>query len=196
MMSLVPNNFLAPPGGYVFDDPVTGQTFSGDSWTAVIARVVEVRAANQFAPGNPVREVYDQFCARHPGRCHAAPRVVSSGSARTVEQFTARIAAWVAGMFSAVSSRKTLPLTRRSEVDARVRACKGCPHQRDWRGSCVGCSATLVSVWRKLVKLVGGQEHGLLGCSLLNEDTNVAVYLDLPRRDEPTAPEYCWRVNR
>lgn len=193
-MALVPNNYLAPPGGYVFDDPVTGQTFSGDSWGAVVARVIEVRSANQLPPGNPVREVYDQFCSRHPERCHSAPKVVSSGTARTVEQFSSRIAGWVAGMFSAVRGKNAGGLIRRSDVDARVRACRGCQFQRDWRGSCVGCSASLVSVWRKLVKLVGGQEQGLLGCNLFDEDTNVSVYLDLPRRDEPRAPEHCWRV--
>lgn len=190
---LAPKGGLAPPGGYVYV-ATNGRRVVGTSWAQVISRVTEQRALNKQPPGEPAREVYAQFCARSPAHCYQANRVVVSVAGQHAgHALVNRVAGWIAGMFAALYRGKA-PLVERNLVDSRVRACRNCAYQEDWRGNCVGCSASLVGVWKKAMKKAGAQSNGLRGCRLLGEDTDLSVWLELPSRNDVVLPKHCWRA--
>ena len=187
-----PNFNLFPPGGYAFKDPESGITFTGGNWPQVLESLRAYRETNRLPPGNPEREVYDQFCLEFPHYCESGKQArMFARMAVSMEGFVSAMQAWIAQAFTWVNARK-VGYVSREEAERRARICRTCPRQRAWSVGCAGCERNI----RSVIKHILGRRKApdeLHGCSLLREDTSLSCHLTLDPVTVPGMPSKCWR---
>jgi hypothetical protein len=191
-----PNQGLFPPNGYRHFDVESGLEFTGDSWSDVARKIENHRRARGSPVGEPIAEIYSNFCQKHPTYCYeASSRKVFVEHQKSDKGFGGRVVAWVANLVGRASTRTVSASTAR----ARAAICAGCPQQRDWTGSC-GCSVKNVNALKdhflKTNRVDSPQEvRALRACGALAEETSLSVWLEQPPKSVGQ-PQNCWRLTR
>ena len=173
-----------------------GTKHTAANWAALASKVADYRARGKFPVGDPMREILDQVCAKHPHACRQRGQRVKVDSKAKGETLTRRILTSLA-----LLTRKFLrpgqsaPLVPRDEARRRAEICKGCSKQKAWRGGCASCSRNAEELRKVLLAEARGTAFSdtLLGCDALGEDCRVTVWLPMtPQSAE--LPANCWRL--
>lgn len=193
MLNPIPD--YTQPDGYHFVDSSSGLSvrIDGTSYADVAEKVLKYRLSNGLPPGEPLRELYDYVCRRHPVICRdTSPRPEQPVERR--RSLADRVAAWVSNWFQTSRGDKGVSS---AETDRRSEICAGCAHNTPITGcgSCVANIDRLVFIWRRDRPVP--REKALGGCLLLGQH-NVAAALSSnlpPVADDvrPLLPPGCWR---
>lgn len=194
MSKLNPNLF--PPGGYHFVGPDHIRHEANDL-PALVSKVLAYRRLNRLSEQSKEeieKEIVEFLCKKYPHVC-------TSNSGGTVEQpaekyrevhanLTNRVLAWI---FKSGTEKK-IPLVSQSIAEKRAAICRGCPMNREWRGTCPACndSYNRLSIARRNGNETIDQEK-LLGCDVFGHDNRTAVWTDQERSDK--GPAHCWKRN-
>lgn len=173
-MTVNPN--IHPPGGFWFSDADEVRHEAG-TLQALVTTLTEYRARVGRDPGEPLKEITEQLCARTPWLCvKPEPGMV----------LVAKITAWATRLFRD-TRRADSHKVEASEALKRSQACLGCPHRIDWSKVCPPC----FSKTKKILKTSGFGISGF-ACDLAGDDLEAATELAQPFL-LADAPEHCWR---
>ncbi len=198
----LPNKIYAPPGGWRYRVPETGQTFRGVSEYQLLTELQAHYRANQIQQPDleTLKASIEHFvCEQEPDYCtdaHGQPHPPKGGrfhGFHEVIQGTRTIGAWLlAGA----------PMVEQQVADARARTCVGCPQNDEPQG----CSTCNAKDMRNLVeKLVGKRrtvvDDYLKSCRVCTCLLKAKVWFPLDRLLPYMLPEQisrlpsnCWLV--
>lgn len=188
-MSWSVNPNLYPPDGYVFED-ADGVKHIGEGWKDLFQKIRDYRARNGKAEGDVEAEVNTQHCAKYPGLCKAPPGLPP---APAYVMINPRVSNWLSWILTNRRQQGKPVHVPAAEAARRAKICAVCPRQQALSSACSSCLGTLRDA-RKVV--LAGQtpaNRSLHPCSVLGEDTYIAVHLDLPPVADPKLPAHCWR---
>lgn len=192
-----PNFNLYPPNGYRYLDP-TGVELTGSTWPDLIQRVIAYRQQRNLPPGNPLEEVFAQFCSQLPNYC-TDQKIAQAFLALSITPagLAAQIEAWTADVFTRLNQQK-LFYVNEDETSKRVDICIRCPQQTDWRVGCQGCSKNFEAVAQEILRKrpPGANSNALRACRVLHEDTRISSHVNLPHVTNDALPDNCWRKAR
>lgn len=201
----LPNLTTAPPGGWRYRVPETGQLFSGASLSDLVSQLhAHYRANGYDTPLGGFRDlIEDYICAETPETCDASyvrppTQTESTGLAsnlahtfHTVMQGTATLVSWLAGGGERVSQQT---------ADARAATCATCPENVEPQG-CTGCN---IGALRAVADRVAGKrttpsDGALKSCRICACHLRAKVWLPLkvltnhmPPKQQAALPGYCW----
>lgn len=114
-MSLVFDHPQKPPGGFDFKDP-SGVTLRADSLKALLGKIATYRAINGQPPGNPTKEVENDYKLRHPW--------LVSKVGVVADVFEDPIARWINRLWKTPIREKDF--AESMTTAARLKTCAGC----------------------------------------------------------------------
>jgi hypothetical protein len=201
----LPNTTTAPPGGWRYRAPETGQLFRGASLSDLISQLNAHYRANGYdtplAGFKPLIE--DYICAETPETCddsyvRPATQTESVGVAgqlahtfHTVLQGTATLVSWLAGGGERVTQQV---------AEVRAATCASCPENVEPQG-CTGCN---IGALRAVADRVAGKrttphDGALKSCRICACHLRAKVWLPLkiltqhmPAKQQARLPEHCW----
>lgn len=192
----LPNRFTAPPGGWRYRVPETGQIFSASNEQELLGQLrAHYGAAGYPMPANLVELIDQNICAQHPDYCvGSGPAPKASGLAHTfttVLQGTRTIGAWLLGGRELVSQ---------DVADRRASICSMCV-QNDEPQGCTSCNSKVMK--EAVEKLVGKRSTALhdrlLSCRICGCNLRAKVWFPLrilldhmPAEQQERLPETCW----
>lgn len=190
MKTIRPGSYPTDTYGWRFEEPLAGEIV-GANFEDLVAKVSEFRASNKLPPGDPYAEVTEYLCTRNPSLCKRQRRPTAGPGnppAASGDRFGDRVSEW-ASRFIAQRTPTRIPP---EELHRRADACRACPLNVDFAGSCTGCLRTL----RRAIKaFVSGYPRrvvdGLKACRHYECENALAVGADIGV--DPGAPEGCWR---
>lgn len=189
---LLPKDNVVPPGGFHFMEGT--HRIDGHSYVSVAENLMRYRVDNKIDVGNPVGEVLDYVCSKHPHYCHEAP-----AQSNIPLPLASRVAQWVAKLYAVLRGQKVETLFVDQKIaNERAAICSGCPNNQSWAGGCGTCAR---DTRRISYTFRGGRStktpNELLGCQVLGHDNATAVWLKTAPTVDPTAyeqlPDFCWR---
>lgn len=190
---LVPKSNIVPPGGFHFMEGQ--QRIEGSSYVSVAENLMRYRVDNKLPIGNPIGEVLDFVCSRHPHFCHEAHTPGST----TALPLASRVAQWVARLYATLRGQDVEKFfVDQKTADARAAVCSSCPNNVTWAGGCGTCARDTRQI---SFTFRGGRsavsESPLLGCSAIGHDNATAVWLKelplVPPEIYEGLPQTCWR---
>jgi hypothetical protein len=196
----LPNKIYAPPGGWRYRVPETGQTFRGASEYQLLTQVqANYRANSLTSPDvDTLKKRFEQFvCEQEPDYCtdiHGQPFPPKGGrffDFTNVIQGTRTIGGWLlAGM----------PTVSQAQADKRAATCVGCP-QNDEPQGCSTCNVKeLTNITEALVgkRRTAVHDH-LKSCRVCTCLLRVKVWFPLsrllpymPEEQVARLPAHCW----
>lgn len=179
---LTPNPNLYIPRVFTDRD---GVQHRADSWDALIQKVITYRLRNKIPAGDPETEVFDQVCKIYPDKCQGKGGKRPWRSSLSLNK---RILAWVVGLIDRVGD---LLYVSDDERSRRAQICSSCPHQKEWRASCKGCTRDVTDAVKALLQ--GRGLSDLRGCDVLGEDLRLSTWLVAPEVENEHLPAHCWR---
>jgi hypothetical protein len=182
------NEGLFPPGGWKFKD-ATGVLHLGHDLASLVKVLANYRASAGLPPGDPEGEIVAAICKRSPQICtgRPSPKVDLQALAIYVANFISKASLFVARH----GKRQTIQDPTLAE--ARLMACKHCPHCVDWSVGCAPCqkgSETTVGNAIHPHRVIPGSEK--LACALARDSLAITPF-DMNPAPIQSAPEHCWR---
>lgn len=191
---MTPKENVVPPGGFHF---MEGDVrIDGHSYQSVADNLMRYRLDNKLPVGNPLKEVLDAVCARHPHFCDGNNPPVKGAN----PSLAGRIAAWMAQVYR--DARGTVVeanFVPEAEAERRASICRDCVYNEDWTGQ--GCASCLTAAKRLGYTFRAGRQvrngDDLRGCAILGQENPTAVWLKAPPVPTPQQleglPAHCWR---
>lgn len=180
---------LVPKRGYVFTD-AEGVTHVGDNWPHLVRVVAQYRAMNRKPPGDPAAEITVMVCSAEPDLCHKkGPSVLES---KDKETFFVKIQDWTSRRLME-ARRRILRFVKPLDAANRADLCRKCPYQRPWKKGCDSCNKASEAVVKSILGDRPSVGLGLLGCGILEENTELSIHLEQPVSMDDRLPKACWR---
>lgn len=182
------NPNLYPPDGYTFEDS-DGVGHKGEGWKDLFRLIREYRARNGKSPGDVEAEVNSQHCAKYPGLCHAPPGLLPVPSF----DMNTRVSNWLSSILTTRRRNGTPAFVASAEAARRAKICAVCPRQKSLSSACSSCLGGVRDARKAVLAGQTPANRSLHPCSVLGEDTQVSVHLNLPPAADPALPAGCWR---
>ena len=168
----------------------------GHSYQSVADNLMRYRLDNRLPVGNPLKDVLDFVCTKHPHFCNGDQPQLKGAN----PSLAGRIAAWMAQVYR--DARGVIieqSFVTEEEANRRADVCRNCPYNEDWLGtgcaSCLGAAKKLGYTFRAGRHVVNGDD--LKGCSILGQENPTAVWMKAPPVPTPQQleglPAHCWR---
>lgn len=186
------NPHLRPIDGRYFIDE-DGIKHKAENWPALALRVANYRKRNGKPPGDPVREIEEQVCARQPDYCRETMPVTRVEIVRENSgELSKKVMRWLSWI---VSQKRIGKLRRvpREEMQRRADICSRCPLQRGLNQSCGQCKETRKTTRIAVLETERRVNSQLKGCLALGEDTELSVHFQQTASTNPELPAECWR---
>lgn len=111
----------------------------------------------------------------------------------SLEAFFSHVASWLSGTLTRVRRQRSIGYVDDVTAQQRASLCRLCEKQKNFVKDCPSCRASIEGTRRLLIKGRPDRGDGLLGCSVLNEDTRVSILLNYNKVRDPRLPPHCWR---
>jgi hypothetical protein len=166
---------MPPSGKFVYDKD--GEKVEDYSRNGLIAKLTELRRANQKRIGNPATDI-DKFLSGQQG--YSAPIPVA---ATTVKQSRPRLIDRVnSWLMTRYAKLPTIQYVNSDEAKRRAVICIQCPKNKDWKGSCRTCNAESKREVERNIVIISQNKltsyHDRLGaCAITGQANKVAVWL-------------------
>ena len=154
--------------------------FSAPTLELLVKKVTDYRIANSLPVGNPNQEILDFNAAK--------TRKVTP--MRFLPTLREKVVKWLE------SRLKVKPkYVDEAEADRRAAICSTCPNNIIKWTEGEKCKRCVENANRaSAVILMGRKQHPTIGaCKDLNQSNRVAVWLDEPKVDDPSLPDFCWK---
>lgn len=190
-----PNAGLYPPNGFTFRDDRSGRKWIGSTWADVARQVENFRRSTNQEVGEPIVEIYTQFCGMFPAYCKdTARKQVFVEFVASDIGFGQQVVGWVAN----ATVRPPMQAITAEAANARAAICSRCPLQSDWHGSC-GCDPGKVErvkrgFFDRSKISPTPQTQALKACRALNEETSMSVWMTQSPKAKGQ-PGNCWRLS-
>ena len=184
---------IYPKDGYSFKESDGTVLTDPRGWERLILKVASYRRNNNLPLGNPTDEVHAQACAANPELCWHDDEITKQEIKRV--SLKGRVLRWLSDM---IRHKEKQPLSFVSDDESRARedVCRQCPHNAALPTE--GCGSCKKAVNEQRAALIGGRSryNRLKACSVLGEDLQSSVHLDLLVVDNHELPQHCWRKRR
>lgn len=182
------NPNIYPKDGYFFKES-DGTVHRGQSWKAVINRVIAYRRRQNRPVGNVTEEVVSQACSRSPNLCHE-----DSGRGQvllTQSSLRTRVLSWL-NWLRQVKDKGELSYVDEPLHDARADVCSRCPMDKSLPSGCGSCQRALKELH---AMLVGGRKGDgrFDACPILGEYLPVSTWVNQETVANPALWVECWR---
>lgn len=181
MLQLKPDSHKVPYGGHHYTE--SGQTFRGDSFAAVVAKVTDFRLYNNIPAGNPTQDILQFYAANWPW-------LVKSDPHAQPEEINEQYNLWRAWIYHAWRHppRHFVAAPQRED---RTNICRDCPYNEQFKFEETKESAELT---RRSYLLRQGQEasQDLGFCRLHRADLAAFTSFQSPAEPHPEQPRACW----
>lgn len=178
--------------GYSFTEK-DGTVLNGNDWNSVIRAVRAYRKRNRLPDGAPADEVHEQVCAANPSACYQQDETTVKELKRA--SLKGRVLRWFSEL---IRNREKNPINFVPDEEARARedVCQKCPNNTALPDT--GCGPCKKAIREQRRSVIGGRPEykRLHSCSVLGEDLQASVHLDLQVVDSPELPGHCWRKQR
>lgn len=191
----LPNTHTAPPGGWRYRAPHTGQPFVGASLPDLLHQVrAHYKATGYKQPENLEQLVEENLCAAMPDYCtgNAQPvRPTLAHTLHTVLQGTKTLGSWLLGGRHYVEQ---------AVANQRAQVCSSCPMNEEPEG-CTSCNRK--SLTEAVEKIVGkrstpydGQLQAcrVCACHLRSKVhlPHAVLWRHMPAEQKERLPAHCW----
>lgn len=198
-MRKLPNRTNAPPGGWRYRVPETGQTFSGASEYDLITKLQAHYRVNGYPYPDDMPKLIEHYvCSSEPGYCH-------DGTGRPALKWTNKLAHTFHVVLQGSTTLGHWLLGGRKFVDQAVAdrrsaTCTQCALNEEPQG-CTSCNAgALRDVVTKLVGSRRSAHHDRLkACKVCHCQLAVKVWMPLPvllqhmpEEQQEQLPGHCW----
>lgn len=184
---------IFPKEGHSFTE-TDGTVLKANDWNSVIRAVRNYRRRNGLPAGSPADEVHEQTCAKNPSICYNHQDEITVKELKRAS-LKGRVLRWFSEL---IRNREKNPISFVSDEEARARedVCQKCPLNTPLPSESCGPCKKAIREQRK--NLIGGRpEYRRLNtCSVLGEDLQASVHIDLPVVDSHDLPQHCWRKQR
>lgn len=184
---------IFPKEGHSFTEK-DGTVLNANDWNSVIRAVRNYRRRNGLPAGMPADEVHEQTCAKNPSICYNAKDETTVKELKKAS-LKGRVLRWFSEL---LRNRDKNPINFVPDEEARARedVCQKCPNNIALPDS--GCGPCKKAIREQRRSILGGRpEYRRLNtCSVLGEDLQSSVHLDLLVVDNHELPQHCWRKRR
>lgn len=184
---------IFPKEGHSFTEK-DGTILNANDWNSVIRAVRNYRRRNGLPAGMPADEVHEQTCARNPSICYNAKDETTVKELKRAS-LQGRVLRWFSEL---IRHREKNPINFVSDEEARARedVCQKCQFNTTLPSE--GCGPCKKAIREQRRNIIGGRpEYKRLNtCSVLGEDLQASVHIDLPVVDSSELPQHCWRKQR
>jgi rubrerythrin len=198
------------PGGWHFKAYGKMIVNEAESYTDLIHKLAQYRAANGMELGDPQEDIDRYICTTFPNMCGAYTRVAPEEGVDPVETSYGvpvkktpreRVMQWAVNRMQKVGQ---IEFVDKEEADRRALICSECPHRIRWNEpieGCPGCQTYVEQAESMLVKLRANKETGYwnagYSCNVAGHDIETACWLEEPalrhrRNYEGEFPDACW----
>lgn len=178
--------------GYSFRER-DGTVLQANDWNSVIRAVRNYRKRNSLPEGNPTDEVHDQVCAANPSACYQQDEVTVRELKKA--SLKGRVLKWFSEL---IRSRVKQPIVYVPDEEARARedVCQKCQFNVALQSE--GCGPCKKAIKEQRKNILGGRTEyrRLHNCSVLGEDLQTSVHVELEVVDNHELPGHCWRKRR
>jgi len=182
---------MIPPGGWHYFD--SDAKLIGHSYEDLLKVVENYRAENHLPVGDVEGDVNSYICSNWPNFCHGVDMVVvTSVHPESAQQSLLNdITTWARNL---LNSKTANNLVSYELAEERAKICKGCQHNKNWRGGCASC---ISAADRISASVRNGRDTKsstkLGGCSIMRHDNRSAIFFDKNKLSQATStPDYCW----
>ena len=182
---------MIPPGGWHYFD--SDAKLTAHSYEVLLKVVEDYRAENHLPVGDVEGDINSYICSNWPNFCHGVDMVVvKSVHPESAQQSLLNdITIWARNL---LNSKTTNNLVSNELAEERAKICKGCQHNKNWRGGCASCIA---SADRISASVRNGRDTKsstkLGGCNIMRHDNRSAIFFDKNKLSQATStPDNCW----
>jgi hypothetical protein len=182
---------MIPPGGWHYFD--SDAKLTAHSYEGLLKVVEDYRAENHLPIGDVEGDVNSYICSNWPNFCHGVDMVVvTSVHPESAQQSLLNdITIWARNL---LNSKTTNNLVSNELAEERAKICKGCQHNKNWRG---GCSSCIAAADRISASVRNGRDTQsstkLGGCNIMRHDNRSAIFFDKNKLSQATStPDNCW----
>lgn len=182
---------MIPPGGWHYFD--SDAKLKGHSYEDLLKVVENYRAENHLTVGDVEGDINSYICSNWPNFCHGVDMVVvTSVHPESAQQSLLNdITTWARNL---LNSKTVNNLVSDELAEERAKICKGCQHNKNWRGGCASC---ISAADRISASVRNGRDTKsstkLGGCSIMRHDNRSAIFFDKNKLSQATStPDYCW----
>ena len=182
---------MIPPGGWHYFD--SDAKLTGHSYEDLLKVVENYRAENHLPVGDVEGDVNSYICSNWPNFCHGVDMVVvTSVHPESAQQSLLNdITTWARNL---LNSKTANNLVSNELAEERAKICKGCQHNKNWRGGCVSCVAAADRISASVRNGRDTQSSTKLGgCNIMRHDNRSAIFFDKNKLSQATStPDNCW----
>jgi hypothetical protein len=182
---------MIPPGGWHYFD--SDAKLTAHSYEGLLKVVEDYRAENHLSVGDVEGDINSYICSNWPNFCHGVDMVVvKSVHPESAQQSLLNdITTWARNL---LNSKTVNNLVSNELAEERAKICKGCQHNKNWRG---GCSSCIASADRISASVRNGRDTQsstkLGGCNIMRHDNRSAIFFDKNKLSQATStPDNCW----
>ena len=182
---------MIPPGGWHYFD--SDAKLTAHSYEGLLKVVEDYRAENHLPVGDVEGDINSYICSNWPNFCHGVDMVVvKSVHPESAQQSLLNdITTWARNL---LNSKTVNNLVSNELAEERAKICKGCQHNKSWRG---GCSSCIASADRISASVRNGRDTQsstkLGGCNIMRHDNRSAIFFDKNKLSQATStPDNCW----
>jgi hypothetical protein len=182
---------MIPPGGWHYFD--SDAKLTAHSYEGLLKVVEDYRAENHLPVGDVEGDVNSYICSNWPNFCHGVDMVVvKSVHPESAQQSLLNdITTWARNL---LNSKTVNNLVSNELAEERAKICKGCQHNKNWRG---GCSSCIAAADRISASVRNGRDTQsstkLGGCNIMRHDNRSAIFFDKNKLSQATStPDNCW----
>lgn len=182
---------MIPPGGWHYFD--SDAKLTAHSYEGLLKVVEDYRAENHLPVGDVEGDINSYICSNWPNFCHGVDMiVVTSVNPESAQQSLLNdITTWARNL---LNSKTANNLVSNELAEERAKICKGCEHNKNWRGGCASC---ISAADRISASVRNGRDTKsstkLGGCSIMRHDNRSAIFFDKTKLSQATSiPDYCW----
>jgi hypothetical protein len=182
---------MIPPGGWHYFD--SDAKLTAHSYEGLLKVVEDYRAENHLPVGDVEGDINSYICSNWPNFCHGVDMVVvTSVHPESAQQSLLNdITTWARNL---LNSKTTNNLVSNELAEERAKICKGCQHNKNWRGGCVSCIASADRISASVRNGRDTQSSTKLGgCNIMRHDNRSAIFFDKNKLSQATStPDNCW----